>query len=181
MLRATPNVLTFRPADSIEVSECYELALNYQGPSAFALSRQELPQLRMSVDKNYSSKGAYVLYEPDGQRDITLIATGSEVALALKSKEVLQEKGIRVAVVSMPCMELFESQDEIYQGQVLGDAPRLIIEAASPFGWYKWMGDKGGIIAMNGFGCSAPGNQLFEKYGFTVKRVVDKAYEIIKK
>ena len=181
MLRATPNVLTFRPADSIEVAECYEVALGYNGPSAFALSRQELPQLRVSADENYSSKGAYVLYEPDGQRDITLIATGSEVALALKSKDALQEKGIRAAVVSMPCMELFESQDEIYQGQVLGDAPRLIIEAASPFGWHKWTGDRGGIIAMNGFGCSAPGSQLFEKYGFTVKQVVNKAHEIIKK
>ena len=181
MLRATPNVLTFRPADGVEVAECYEIALRYNGPSAFALSRQELPQLRVSVGENYSSKGAYVLHEPNGQRDITLIATGSEVALALKSKEILQEKGVRAAVVSMPCMELFEGQDEVYQYRVLGEAPRLIIEAASPFGWHKWMGNNDGIIAMNGFGCSAPGAQLFEKYGFTVHHVVDEALKIIKK
>ena len=181
MLRATPNVLTFRPADGVEVAECYEIALRYNGPSAFALSRQELPQLRVSVGENYSSKGAYVLHEPNGQRDITLIATGSEVALALKSKEMLQEKGVRAAVVSMPCMELFEGQDEVYQYRVLGEAPRLIIEAASPFGWHKWMGNNDGIIAMNGFGCSAPGAQLFEKYGFTVHHVVDEALKIIKK
>jgi transketolase len=165
----------------VEVAECYEIALRYNGPSAFALSRQELPQLRVSVGENYSSKGAYVLHEPNGQRDITLIATGSEVALALKSKEMLQEKGVRAAVVSMPCMELFEEQDEVYQCRVLGEAPRLIIEAASPFGWHKWMGNNDGIIAMNGFGCSAPGAQLFEKYGFTVHHVVDEALKIIKK
>ena len=181
MLRATPNVLTFRPADGVEVAECYEIALRYNGPSAFALSRQELPQLRVSVGENYSSKGAYVLHEPNGQRDITLIATGSEVALALKSKEILQEKGVHAAVVSMPCMELFEGQDEVYQYRVLGEAPRLIIEAASPFGWHKWMGNNDGIIAMNGFGCSAPGAQLFEKYGFNVHHVVDEALKIIKK
>lgn len=181
MLRATPNVLTFRPADSIEVAECYELALNYQGPSAFALSRQELPQLRVSVDENYSSKGAYVLYEPSERRDVTLIATGSEVALALKTKEALQEKGIYAAVVSMPCMELFDDQDDEYQRYVLGEAPRLAIEAASPFGWYKWIGDNGSIIAMNDFGCSAPGGQLFEKYGFTVEHIVNEAVNLIKK
>lgn len=181
MLRATPNVLTFRPADSVEVAECYETALHYNGPSAFALSRQELPAVRLSAQMNKSAKGAYVLYEPDCARDITLIATGSEVGLALRVKDVLQEEGIFAAVVSMPCMALFEQQPEEYQQSVLGTAPRLAIEAASPFGWHKWVGDKGDIIAMNGFGCSAPGAKLFEKYGFTVENVVNRVLKLIHK
>ena len=181
MLRATPNVLTFRPADGVEVAECYEVALSYQGPSAFALSRQELPALRQTVNENLSAKGAYVLYEPTAPRDITLIATGSEVGLAMQAKELLIAQGIQTAVVSMPCMALFEQQSEEYQQSVLGTAPRLAIEAASPFGWHKWIGDKGDIIAMNGFGCSAPGAKLFEKYGFTSDNIVKHAKKLIQK
>lgn len=181
MLRATPNVLTFRPADSVEVAECYETALQYNGPSVLALSRQELPALRPTADINKSSKGAYVLYEPDCARDITLIATGSEVGLAVRAKETLQAQGVYVAVVSMPCMELFDTQPISYQQEILGSAPRLAIEAASSFGWHKWVGDKGDIIAMDGFGCSAPGAQLFEKYGFTAENVVNHALKLIHK
>ena len=181
MLRATPNVLTFRPADSVEVAECYETALQYNGPSVLALSRQELSALRPTADINKSSKGAYVLYEPDCARDITLIATGSEVGLAVRAKETLQAQGVYVAVVSMPCMELFDTQPISYQQEVLGSAPRLAIEAASSFGWHKWVGDKGDIIAMDGFGCSAPGAQLFEKYGFTAENVVNRALKLIHK
>ena len=181
MLRATPNILTFRPADSVEVAECYEVALGYTGPSAFALSRQELSAIRQMVNENKSAKGAYVLYEPDCARDITLIATGSEVGLALKAKDSLQEQGIYVAVVSMPCMELFEAQSEEYQHTVLGTAPKLAIEAASPFGWHKWIDGNGDVIAMNSFGCSAPGGQLFEKYGFSVENVVNHALKLIHK
>ncbi len=179
MLRATPNVLTFRPADSIEVAECYEVALRYNGPSAFALSRQELPVLRQMASENHSAKGAYVLYEPDCVRDITLIATGSEVGLAMQAKDLLTEQGIYAAVVSMPCMELFEVQSQEYQRLVLGTAPRLAIEAAGAFGWHKWIGDSGDIISMTGFGCSAPGKQLFEKYGFTPNNVVEHAQKLI--
>ena len=181
MLRATPNVLTFRPADNIEVAECYEVALRYNGPSAFALSRQELPPLRQSITDNKSAKGAYILYEPKHNRDITLIATGSEVSLAMRTKDLLQEQNIRVAVVSMPCMELFEQQPTEYQQQVLGLSPRLAIEAASPFGWHKWIGDNGNIIAMNGFGCSAPGGKLFEKYGFTPENIAEHSKKLLQK
>ena len=181
MLRATPNVLTFRPADGVETAECYEVALSHQGPSAFALSRQELPALRQTATDNKSAKGAYVLYEPDCPRDITLIATGSEVGLAMQAKDLLTEQGLFAAVVSMPCMELFEQQSEEYQHTVLGTTPRLAIEAASPFGWHKWIGNGGDIISMTGFGCSAPGKQLFEKFGFTVKNIVNHALKLIHK
>lgn len=181
MLRATPNVLTFRPADGVETAECYEVALSHQGPSAFALSRQELPALRQTATNNKSAKGAYILYEPDCPRDITLIATGSEVGLAIQTKDLLTEQGIYAAVVSMPCMELFEQQSEEYRHTVLGTAPRLAIEAASSFGWHKWIGNGGDIISMTGFGCSAPGKQLFEKFGFTVKNIVNHALKLIHK
>ena len=181
MLRATPNVLTFRPADGVEAAECYETALQYNGPSAFALSRQELPPLRQSATENKSAKGAYVLYEPQQPRDITLIATGSEVALAMHAKDFLQEQNIHTAVISMPCMELFETQTKEYQQKVLGTAPRLAIEAASPFGWHKWIGENGDIVAMTGFGCSAPGGKLFEKYGFTIENIVEHTKKLIQK
>ena len=163
------------------MGKCYEVALSHQGPSAFALSRQELPTLRQTATNNKSAKGAYVLYEPDCPRDITLIATGSEVGLAMQAKDLLTEQGIYAAVVSMPCMELFEQQSEEYQHTVLGTAPRLAIEAASPFGWHKWIGNGGDIISMTSFGCSAPGKQLFEKFGFTVKNIVNHALKLIHK
>jgi transketolase len=181
MLRATPNVLTFRPADAVETAECYEIALSYSGPSAFAMSRQELPTLRQTITDNKSARGAYVLYEPDCPRDITLVATGSEVELAMKTQNMLEKQGVYAAVISMPCMELFEHQSEEYQNAVLGTAPHLAIEAASPFGWHKWIGDNGDIISMTGFGCSAPGKQLFEKFGFTVENIVNHALKLIHK
>jgi transketolase len=180
MLRSIPNVLTFRPADSIETAECYEIALNYQGPSTFALSRQDLPVLRTSAVTNQSSKGAYVLYEPSQKRDITLIATGSEVWVAMAAKDLLEKQGIASAVVSMPCMELFEQQSKEYRRLVLGFAPKLAIEAASPFGWHKWIGDNGEIIALPHFGTSAPGKLLFEKFGFTPDYITQKAIALVK-
>lgn len=180
-LRSTPNVLVFRPADAVEVAECYEAALEKpHNPSAMILSRQDLPLLRTGVNENKSAKGAYVLYEPDKPRKITLLATGSEVALAMQAKDELADLGIPAAVVSMPCLELFERQSTDYQNVVLGSAPRLAIEAGATFGWCKWVGFSGGVIGLDRFGQSGPGKELFKKFGFTKEAVVDKALSLLK-
>lgn len=179
-LRATPNVLCFRPADAVEVAECYEVALeNMHGPSAMILSRQDLPLLRSSVVENRSAKGAYVLYEPDCPRQVTLIATGSEVAAAIAAKEILEKSQVAAAVISMPCMDLFEEQSQDYQAMVLGSAPRVAIEAASPYGWDKWVGGKGLILGIDHFGQSAPGKVLFKKYGLAPEDIATRVLALI--
>ncbi|MBR4927558.1 MAG: transketolase [Alphaproteobacteria bacterium] len=180
MLRATPNTLTFRPADLIETAECYETALAHNKPTALALSRQNLPLLRTEVSQNHSAKGGYVLFEPDTERRLTLLATGSEVSLAMTVKNKLAKFGIAAAVVSMPCIELFEEQTQAYQLAVLGKAPRLAIEAASPMGWHKWIGCNGQIVSMDGFGASAPASKLFERYGFTTENVTNIALTLLR-
>jgi transketolase len=172
-LRAMPNLNVFRPADSVECAECWEIALGTDAtPSILALSRQGLPLLRTAhSDANLSAKGAYVLIEPEGGRDVTLIATGSEVALAAAAAKALQAEGISAGLVSMPCGELFEAQDEGYQAEVLGAAPRVAVEAAVEFGWQKWLGPKGAFIGMRGFGASAPAQELYKHFGITVEAV----------
>jgi len=179
-LRATPNLNVFRPADSVETAECYEIALaEKQTPSALVLSRQALPVLRTDVSVNQSAKGAYVLFEPRDQRDITLLATGSEVALAMQAKDILDAAGYAVAVVSMPCWELFERQSDEYRDSVLGTAPRLAIEAASSLGWDRFIGETGAILSVDRFGVSAPGNTVFEHFGFTPENVAYIAENLI--
>lgn len=182
MLRATPNLLVFRPADGVEVMESYELALTADQPTVLVLSRQNLPTVRLDACRNKTAAGAYVLYEPEGTRDVTLLATGSEVSLALQAKELLKEKGVRAGVVSMPCWALFEKQSAAYQAAVLGTAPRVAIEAASSFGWDRFIGDVGAILSVDTFGISAPGSELLEKFGFTkenVARVVLKVLTLV--
>jgi len=176
-LRAMPNLQVFRPADSVECAEVWELALaSPDKPSILALSRQGLPVLRREhVDENLSGRGAYVLREADGQRDVTLLATGSEVALACDAADVLAQEGIRAAVVSMPCWELFRTQSEDYRKSVLGDAPRVGAEAAVMLGWHEWLGLSGRFVGMDSFGASAPAGQLFEHFGITARRVAEEA------
>ncbi len=132
-LRAMPNLLVFRPCDPVETMECYEAALdNVTGPSLFSLSRQTLPTLRLAPGENKSAKGAYVLAEAEGKRQVTLIATGSEVEMAMKARALLAAKGVAAAVVSMPCCELFDRQDQAYRRAVLGDGVvRVAVEAAA--------------------------------------------------
>jgi transketolase len=172
-LRAMPNLNVFRPADSIECAEAWELALtNDHTPSILALTRQGLPVLRRTPEgENLTAKGAYVLDEPEGGRDVTLLATGSEVSLAVTAAEQLKEEGIKAAVVSMPCWELFDAQSEAYRNQVLGTAPRIGIEAAVEFGWQKWLGPQGIFIGMRGFGASAPADELYKHFGITADAV----------
>ena len=179
-LRAMPNLNLFRPADSVECAECWQIALCTEAtPSILALTRQGLPLLRTAhTDENLSAKGAYVLIEPKGRRDVTLIATGSEVSLAVTAAKVLQGEGIDAAVVSMPCWELFASQDQGYQDAVLGRAPRVGVEAAIDFGWQKWLGPQGIFIGMRGFGASAPAEELYKHFGITAAAVETAAREV---
>ncbi|PJI38345.1 MAG: transketolase [Rhizobium sp.] len=178
MLRATPNLNVFRPADIIETAECWEIALREKAtPSVLALSRQALPMLRaVPGDENLSARGAYVLREAKGPRDVTLLATGSEVEIAVAAADkLLSEKGIAAAVVSMPCWEKFEAQDESYQSKTLGSAPRIAIEAAGRLGWDRWMGPRGSFIGMQGFGASAPAGELYKHFGITAEHVAAEA------
>jgi transketolase len=172
-LRAMPGLLTFRPADAVETAECYAAALaETRAPSALALSRQNLPTLRGEAgETNLSARGAYVLHEPDGPRAATLLATGSEVHLAVAAAETLAAEGVRAAVVSMPSWELFERQSPQYQAKVLGSAPRVAVEAGLRFGWDRWIGPDGAFVGMTGFGESAPAAELYAHFGITADAV----------
>lgn len=172
--RAMPNMLTFRPCDIVETAEAWELAVEQKNtPSILALSRQNLPILRSDSKENKTSLGAYIIAGDDKKRQATLIATGSEVALAVEAYNKLKAEGIDVVVVSMPCAELFDAQPITYQEQILGNKPRIAIEAASKFGWEKYVGLTGDIIGMDGFGASAPGSELYKYFGITVEEVID--------
>ena len=170
-LRAMPNVHMFRPADAMETAECWELALRRtDGPSLLALSRQALPTLRSDAGENRCARGGYVLAEATGgPRQATLIATGSEVALAMEARGLLAGAGIRAAVVSLPCWELFAAQDQGYRADVLGDVPRVAIEAGVAMGWERWLGPDGIFIGMTGFGASAPEGELYREFGITAE------------
>ena len=175
-LRAMPNVLVFRPADSVETAECWQLAIGHEsGPSCLALTRQGVPVVRTEhTDDNLSAKGAYVLAEASGDRKATLLATGSEVSLALEARAALEKDGIPTAVVSMPCQELFDAQPAEYRSRVLGasDGVRVAIEAAVPFGWDRYIGTDGGFVGMTGFGASGPAGELYKHFGITADAAV---------
>ncbi|MBX6374056.1 MAG: transketolase [Acetobacteraceae bacterium] len=172
-LRAMPNLFVFRPADAIETAECWELAVKRaDGPSVLALTRQNLPALRGEAGENRCARGGYVLAEASGERRATLIATGSEVHLAVAAREALEAEGIPTAVVSLPCWEIFAAQDEGYRDQVLGRALRVGVEAAVSLGWERWLGPDGVFIGMAGFGASAPAEDLFRHFGITAEAVV---------
>ncbi len=179
-LRAMPNLNVFRPADAIETAECWELALAARKtPSVLSLSRQNLPTLERSVNENLSARGAYVLQEPLEGRDVTLLATGSEVAIALEAAKLLEAQGKRAAVVSMPSFELFSEQSADYRAFVLGTAPRVGVEAAVRFGWDRWLGEKSAFVGMTGFGASAPAEALYEHFGITPRTVAQAALDVI--
>ncbi|OYV40969.1 MAG: transketolase [Rhodospirillales bacterium 20-64-7] len=172
-LRAMPNLLVLRPADAIETAECWELAIrNTGGPSLLVLSRQAVPAVRFQANGCKSARGAYVLAEAEGERAATLIATGTEVSLAMAARATLAQEGIQVAVVSAPSFELFARQDAGYRAEVLGRAPRIGIEAASGFGWERWLGEDGVFIGMSGFGASAPAETLYAHFGITEAAIV---------
>jgi transketolase len=172
-LRAMPNFYVFRPADTLETAECWELAIRRtEGPSALVLSRQAVPALRIDASENLCARGGYVLIEAEGPRQATLIATGTEVSIACAAREQLKSEGIVVAVVSLPCWELFELQDAAYRSAVLGGAPRIGIEAASPFGWERWLGPDGVFIGMTTFGASGAWQDVYKNFGITAEAAV---------
>ncbi len=173
-LRAIPNMRVIRPCDAVETAEAWELALaSEKTPTVLALSRQNLACLRKDGAMR-SDKGAYVLRDVE-KRDITLVATGSEVELAMNAAEELAKDGVSAAVVSAPCFEIFAEQTEEYRSEVLGQAPRIGIEAAIQQGWDLMLRHKDQFIGMTGFGASAPGGRVFQEFGFTVENVVKKA------
>ncbi|HAE49395.1 MAG TPA: transketolase, partial [Tistrella mobilis] len=177
-LRMMPNVAVMRPADAVETAECWAAALERtNGPSVLALSRQNLKQLRLEASAgNLSAKGAYILREASAAPKAVLLATGSEVEIAVAAAEALEAKGVPTRVVSMPCWELFAAQPADYQAQVLGgDVVRIAIEAGIGFGWERWTGPKGAVIGMTGFGASAPAPELYRHFGITAEAVVDAA------
>ena len=180
-LRAMPNLNVFRPCDAVEVAECWELALqSCKAPSVLALTRQGLPTLRTEHRaENACARGAYVVAEAGAERQVTLLASGSEVSIAVEAQALLKEDGIAAAVVSMPCWELFERQPDDYRAAVLGDAPRVACEAAAGFGWTRWAGGDGGFVGMEGFGASAPAARLYEYFGITAAAVADAARKAV--
>ncbi|RKF16976.1 transketolase [Roseovarius spongiae] len=186
--RATPNTMVFRPCDTIETAEAWELALaSTSTPSVLSLTRQGVPTLRTEHrNKNLSAQGAYVLAEAEGKRQAILIATGSEVQVAMQAREMLQAEGIGARVVSMPCWELFEAQDEAYRRRVLPAGPvRVGVEAAARMGWDRWLcGERGkaaktDFVGMDRFGASAPAEVLFEKFGITAEVVAERVKALL--
>ncbi len=173
-LRAMPNMLVLRPADVVETAECWQLALaRTAGPSVLALTRQGLPQLRLKDSaENACAKGGYVLKHVRGKADVTLLATGSEVAIAVDAADALAKDGVKAQVVSMPCWELFDAQPDAYRRRVLGDGLKVSIEAGVTLGWQKYVGADGLTLGIDSYGASAPAKDLFAHFGLTPERVV---------
>ena len=176
ILRSTPNLNLIRPADIVETAEAWDIALKTNGPTVLALSRQGLKAFRSEKSsENKVSKGGYVLHENSKKRDLTIIATGSEIEIAMEASSLLSNDGINAAVVSLPCWELFDKQDDNYKSNVLGECPRIAIEAGTEMGWTKYIGEKGIFIGMNSFGASGPASELYKHFGITSDAVVNAA------
>jgi transketolase len=182
-LRAMPNMLVMRPADAVEAAECWEAALAHNtGPVSLVFARQSLPLVRtIHTSANLASRGGYVLHESAcGTRKVTLLATGSEVALAVAAREQLEADGIATAVVSLPCWELFNAQDDSYRKSVLGCGVRVGVEAAVRQGWEAYLGLDGGFVGMNGFGASGSADSLYKLFNITPEAVISKAISLLK-
>ena len=171
-LRAMPGVRVYRPADGVEALECWYDAVTATGPSVMVMARQKVePVRRGRAAAMLSQRGAYVVQEPAAARDVTLLSTGSEVALALETARLLAVTGITAAVVSMPCWERFEEQTSAYRNEVLGSAPRFAIEAASPFGWGRYVPEPAQICGIETFGVSGPGPNVYRSFGLTADQL----------
>jgi transketolase len=182
-LRAMPGLLVFRPGDANEVAETWRYVMQLRRePAVLVLSRQALPTIDRTVAAPAAEveRGAYVLVDSEEAPDVILIATGSEVSLALEARDELAADGIGVRVVSMPCSELFDRQPQAYRDEVLPPhiKERVAIEQASALGWARYVGDEGAIVAMNTFGASAPLKELVQKFGFTPEAVSTVAREV---
>jgi transketolase len=178
-LRAIPNLFVLRPADEVEVAECWEIALSAKTtPSVISLTRQNVPTLRSDFAENKSARGGYLLATTKNPK-ATIIATGSEVGIAHEAHKKLLEAGIETNVVSMPSMELFEKQDAKYKAQVLGTGLRVAVEAGISQSWDKYLGEKGIFIGMKGFGASAPYQTLYKEFGITADNIVKSIKEAL--
>jgi transketolase len=186
--RATPNTLVIRPADQVETAEAWEIALSQvKTPTVMALSRQGLPAVRKThVMRNMVAKGAYVLEDAEAKRQVILMASGSEVEIALQARNILEAEGIGTRVVSMPCMELFAEQDEAYRRKILPPgAVRVAIEAGVQTGWDRWLygergrANKAAFVGMESFGASAPAERLYKEFGITAENAVAKAKALL--
>lgn len=182
-LRVVPRLHVIRPADANEVAEAWRQALLYEdGPTALALTRQNLPIIDREkyADASGLAKGAYIIREAGGQPDLVILATGSEVSLAIDAAEQLDADGLKVQVVSMPCWELFDEQPDSYREEVIPrGVPRLAVEAGATLGWYKYVGEDGAVIGIDRFGASAPGKTVMKEYGFSVENVVEQARALL--
>ncbi len=180
-LRAIPNLLVFRPGDAVETVEAWDCALQAEtSPSVLCLSRQALPSFRDATGgANCVARGAYVVVKPPGDRDVTLIATGSEVSIAIEAAKLLAVDHVRAAVVSAPCFDLFRQQPPEYRAAVLGSVPRIGVEAAVEGDWARWIGDSGEFVGMTGFGASAPAETLYREFGITAEAVAAAARRCI--
>jgi transketolase len=171
-LRAIPNLLVFRPADGVEAAECWRAALHHRTtPSIMALSRQKTAAVRaLPTERSLCELGAYELLPAVGEARVTLFASGTEVAIAVEARSLLQAEGVGTRVVSTPCWELFEAQDASYRAEVIGGSPvRIAIEAGVKLGWERFIGDEGGFVGMTGFGASAPYERLYKEFGITAE------------
>ncbi len=184
-LRAIPGLTVIRPADPTETAEAWAFAVQHNGPTLLALTRQNVPHLdRTHAQEASVSNGAYILSEAEGERpDVVLIGTGSEVILCTKAQEKLKSYGVKARVVSMPSWELFAAKEEVYRESVLPKAikKRVTVEAASPLGWHCWAGDEGTIIGIDHYGASAPGEEILMQFGFTAEHVTSAALRLLGK
>lgn len=178
--RAMPNIYTFRPCDVVETAEAWEIALESEKtPSILALSRQSVPTLRTDSSENLSKRGGYIISKAEREPQATIIATGTEVSLAMEAQKQLHESGIAVNVVSMPCCELFDLQPQEYKHSVLGNAPKIAVEAAAVYGWERYTGKSENVIGLNSFGASGKGDEVYKHFGITAENVVKKVRELI--
>ena len=181
-LRSIPGLNVMRPADATETADCWAAAIEHDGPTLFALTRQNLPHLSRANVKGEAAKGAYILSEAEGGKpDVVLIGSGSEVSLCMKAQEKLKTYGVKARVVSLPSWFLFSAQDEAYRESVLPKAlkKRVTVEAATTYGWERWAGDEGTMIGIDHFGASAPGDTIMKNFGFTAERVTSAALRLL--
>ncbi|HET9948494.1 MAG TPA: transketolase [Longimicrobiales bacterium] len=188
-LRAMPNMRVIRPADANETVTAWRMALEHRGPTALVLTRQDIPVLPRAsdgahgVDAEGVLRGAYVVHDGRGEPDVILIATGSEVHVALEAAEALRRDELNARVVSMPCWEVFADQPQWYRDEVLPPQvrARVAVEAASPLGWERWVGEHGLVLGMRRFGASAPGEEALRRFGFTPEMVADAARTVVRR
>lgn len=178
--RAMPNILTFRPCDVVETAEAWQIAITSEKtPSILALSRQNVPTIRKNAKENMSQKGGYIISEAKNTPVATVIATGTEVSLAIKAQQNLAEENIHINVVSMPCCELFDMQSNEYKRNVLGSKPRIAIEAGAQYGWERYVGENGIIIGLNDFGASGKGDDVYKHFGITIENLIEQIKKVI--